>query len=312
MFTKPQFLLCTLYKFIALDDFVARRAPILSNLQEYNILGTVLLAKEGINGTIAGTRRDIEKFLSWLGQQVAMNDIEVKYAITECLPFKRTKVKLKKEIVTMGIDGIDPGQSNATYVQPKDWNELLNDPDVLVIDTRNEYEIKVGQFEKATNPHTTNFREFPAFANQHLHPEKHKKIAMYCTGGIRCEKSTAFLKQRGFDEVYHLKGGILKYLEQMPPNESKWQGECFVFDERVTVNHQLQKGSYTQCHACRRPITEVDKQSEKYQAGVSCPSCFGSSTKQDKARYAEREKQVRLADVRGTSHIGVIKKPITS
>ena len=301
---QAKLVVCTLYKFTPLGDFVERRAPLLAKLQEHNIRGTVLLAKEGINGTIAGTCRDIEKFLRWLCQQEKMDEIDVKYAVTAHLPFRRTIVKLKKEIVTMGVANIDPLQSNATYVEPKDWNALLDDPDVLVVDTRNEYEIKVGKFNKSTNPHTTNFREFPAFAMQHLHPEKHKKIAMYCTGGIRCEKSTALLKQQGFAEVYHLKGGILKYLEQVLPSESKWQGECFVFDERVTVNHQLQRGSYDQCHACRQPITEFDKQSEKYQMGVSCPTCFEQSTQQDKARYAEREKQVRLAEERGTTHIG--------
>ena len=301
---QAKLVVCTLYKFIALDEFVAWRMPILTKLQDCNILGTILLAQEGINGTIAGTVTDIEHFLRWLREQTAIGEIEAKYAIVAQLPFRRTIVKLRKEIVSMGVDEIDPSQSAGTYVEPKDWNALLDEPDVLVVDTRNEYEIKVGRFEKSTNPQTTNFREFPVFAKQHLHPEKHQKIAMYCTGGIRCEKATTFLKQQGFDEVYHLKGGILKYLEQVSPSESKWQGECFVFDERVTVNHQLQKGRYEQCHACRLPISDEDKQSEKYQAGVSCPSCFDRGTKQDKTRYAEREKQMRLAKKRGTTHIG--------
>ncbi len=303
---QPKFVVCALYKFTVLDHFVALRDPILSKLREYNILGTVLLANEGINSTIAGTQSDIEQFLIALRRQLAIDDIEVKYALTEYLPFRRAVVKLKKEIVSMGVDDIDPRQSVGSYVEPKDWNNLLDDPDVLVVDTRNEYEIKVGQFEHATNPHTTKFREFPAFAAQHLHPQKHSKIAMYCTGGIRCEKSTALLKQQGFDEVYHLKGGILNYLEQIPASESKWQGECFVFDERVTVNHQLRKGNYTQCHACRLPITDHDKQSEKYQAGVSCPACFEYSTEADKLRYGEREKQVKLAEARGQTHIGAV------
>lgn len=302
--TATEFVVCALYKFTALAHFAAFQIPLQAKLQEHQIRGTLLLAKEGINGTIAGTRPNIEKFLSWLNQQPSMHEIEVKQSVTDQLPFKRTRVKLKKEIVTMGMTDIDPRESAGTYVEPKDWNDMLDDDDVLVVDTRNQYEIKVGRFEKSTNPLTTNFREFPAFAKQHLNPAKHKKIAMYCTGGIRCEKSTAFLKQLGFEQVYHLKGGILKYLEQIPQSESKWQGECFVFDERVTVDHQLRKGSYDQCHACRLPITDEDKQSKKYQAGVSCPACFDRSTKEDKARYAEREKQVRLAQDRGDYHIG--------
>lgn len=303
-FITPEFVVCALYKFTALEHFVSFQIPLQTKLQGYKICGTVLLAKEGINGTIAGTRPNIEKFLSWLTQQPGMCQLEVKQSVTEQLPFKRTRVKLKKEIVTMGVADIDPRKSVGTYVEPKDWNNVLADADVLVVDTRNEYEIKVGRFEQSTNPQTTNFREFPAFAARHLNPAKHKKIAMYCTGGIRCEKASAFLKQQGFEQVYHLKGGILKYLEQVPQSESKWQGECFVFDERVTVDHQLRKGNYEQCHACRLPITNEDKQSEKYQVGVSCPACFEHSTKADKARYAEREKQVQLAQARGQKHIG--------
>ncbi len=307
-FVAQKFVVCALYKFTALDHFASLRIPVQTKLQEYKIRGTILLAKEGINGAIAGTRPNIERFLSWLNQQPAMRELEVKHSVAEQLPFKRARVKLKKEIVTMGVADIDPRESVGAYVEPKDWNNMLDDADVLVVDTRNEYEIKVGRFvgrfAHATNPQTTNFREFPAFAAQHLNPAKHKKIAMYCTGGIRCEKSTAFLKQQGFDQVYHLKGGILKYLEQIPQSQSKWQGECFVFDDRVTVDHQLRKGSYDQCHACRLPITDQDKQSEKYQAGVSCPACFERSTKADKARYAEREKQVKLAQSRGQDHIG--------
>ncbi len=303
-----KFVVCALYKFTALDHFVSFRIPVQAKLHEHKIRGTILLAKEGVNGTIAGTRPNMDEFLGWFNRQPGLHELEVKRSAAEQLPFKRARVKLKKEIVTLGVADIDPRESVGTYVEPKDWNNMLDDADVLVVDTRNQYEIKVGRFVGrfacATNPQTTNFREFPAFAARHLNPAKHKKIAMYCTGGIRCEKSTAFLKQQGFDQVYHLKGGILKYLEQIPQSESKWQGECFVFDERVTVDHQLRQGSYAQCHACRLPITDQDKQSEKYQAGVSCPACFARSTKKDKARYAEREKQVRLAQARGQEHIG--------
>ncbi len=303
-FDQPKIVVCALYKFTALDQFVSFREVVLDRLEKHKILGTILLAKEGINGTVAGLREDIDRFLDWLARQPGLSDIEIKESINNQPPFKRAKVKLKNEIVTMGVEDIDPRKYSGTYIEPEDWNGLLDDPDVLVVDTRNEYEIKVGRFENSINPHTTNFREFPAFTEQHLDPQKHKKIAMYCTGGIRCEKATAFLKQQGFKQVFHLKGGILKYLERIHEQESKWQGECFVFDERVTVDHQLNKGKYEQCHACRLPITDEDKADEKYRPGVSCPACFEQSSEQDKARYAEREKQVKLASERNDVHIG--------
>jgi UPF0176 protein len=214
------------------------------------------------------------------------------------------------EIVTMGVEGIDPRFSAGTYVEPEQWNQLIDDPEVLLIDTRNEYEIEVGRFDNAVNPHTTSFRDFPDYVRDNLDPTTHRKIAMYCTGGIRCEKSTAYLKQQGFEEVYHLKGGILKYLEKVNQQASKWQGECFVFDERVTVDHSLEKGSYDQCHACRLPITEDDKLSASYQQGVSCPHCFDQKSDQDRARFAERQKQVELARLRGVSHIGPEKNQV--
>jgi UPF0176 protein len=231
-------------------------------------------------------------------------ELECKESITSVIPFNRTKVKLKKEIVTMGIEGIDPKQVVGTYVNAQDWNSLIDDPEVLVIDTRNDYEFQVGTFKNAINPNTQSFREFPQYVKENLDSDKHKKVAMFCTGGIRCEKSTAFLKQQGFDEVYHLKGGILKYLEEMPIESTLWEGECFVFDERVTVNHHLEKGSYDQCNACRLPITEVDKISDKYQQGVSCPHCFDKVTLEQRARFSEREKQMALAKKRGESHLG--------
>lgn len=304
--TKPaaNIVVCTLYKFTVLDHYTALQKPIRKQLSKNRIAGTLLLAKEGINGTIAGEREKVDGFLKWLEEQTNLSGIEKKVSTTDRLPFKRTKVKLKKEIVTMGIEGIDPLNLAGTHVDPKDWNALIKDPEMLLIDTRNEYEIEVGRFENSINPHTTNFREFPEYAQKNLDPEKHKKIAMYCTGGIRCEKATAFLKQNGFESVYHLKGGILKYLETIPGSESKWQGECFVFDERVTVDHDLNKGRYDQCHGCRMPITEHDKASEYYQPGVSCPKCHGGRSEHDKARFAERERQVRLAEKRGEKHIG--------
>jgi len=206
--------------------------------------------------------------------------------------------------VTMGVDGIDPNHIVGSYVKPKDWNALISDPEVLLVDTRNDYEFQVGTFKDALNPDTESFREFPDYIKENLDPEKHKKVAMFCTGGIRCEKSTAYLKEQGFDEVYHLEGGILKYLEDVPKEDTLWEGECFVFDERVTVNHDLEKGIYDQCNACRMPITVEEQQSDKYQHGVSCPHCFDKTSESQKARFAEREKQMSLAQARGQAHIG--------
>jgi UPF0176 protein len=204
----------------------------------------------------------------------------------------------------MGIEGIDPNRVVGTYVKPKDWNALISDPEVLLVDTRNNYEISIGTFKNAVDPKTTNFREFPQYVKENLDPKKHKKVAMFCTGGIRCEKSTAYLKEQGFDEVYHLEGGVLKYLEEVPESETMWEGECFVFDNRVSVNHQLQKGQYDQCHGCRLPITEEDKKSEKYMQGVSCHQCHDSLSEEQKQRFLEREKQIRLSLQRGQTHIG--------
>ena len=204
----------------------------------------------------------------------------------------------------MGVEGIDPNRKVGTHIKPKDWNALISDPDVILIDTRNDYEVAIGTFENAVNPKTETFREFPAYVKEHLDPAKHKKVAMFCTGGIRCEKSTAYLKENGFDEVYHLEGGILKYLEEVPENESMWQGDCFVFDNRVAVNHRLEKSGYDQCHACRLPITEEDKRSDKYEKGVSCPHCYNKHSEAQLERFREREKQIELAIERGEVHIG--------
>ena len=257
-----------------LPGFRELQAPVLETMVSYPVRGTLLLASEGINGTIAGDPADVVEFLEWLQSRPGLGKIDIKVSWTDAVPFKRSRVKLKKEIVTMGVAGIDPAQSAGTYVEPEQWNALVDDPDVVLVDTRNEYEIEVGQFENAVNPHTTTFREFPDYARTQLEPLKHKKVAMYCTGGIRCEKSTAYLREMGFENVYHLKGGILNYLEKIPERESRWRGECFVFDERVTVGHDLEKGSYDQCHACRRPISESYKEHAHYQQGVSCPRCY--------------------------------------
>ena len=300
----PQIVVCALYKFVTLENYQALRQPIHDVMEKNHVRGTLLLANEGINCTIAGSRHAIDTVITWLKSDPRLAELECKESITSVMPFNRTKVKLKKEIVTMGIEGIDPKQVVGTYVNAQDWNSLIDDPEVLVIDTRNDYEFQVGTFKNAINPNTQSFREFPQYVKENLDSDKHKKVAMFCTGGIRCEKSTAFLKQQGFDEVYHLKGGILKYLEEMPIESTLWEGECFVFDERVTVNHHLEKGSYDQCNACRLPITEADKISDKYQQGVSCPHCFDKVTIEQRARFSEREKQMALAKKRGESHLG--------
>lgn len=295
---------CALYKFVSLENFEDLREPLKKVMENQQVRGTLLLAHEGINGTIAGSRNGIDAVLAWLKQDPRLATIECKESFTDKLPFKRSKVKLKREIVTMGIEDIDPNQSAGAYVDPQEWNALISDPNVLLVDTRNDYEVEVGTFENAINPHTTSFREFPQYVKDHLENNKDKKIAMFCTGGIRCEKSTAFLKQQGFNEVFHLKGGILKYLEEVPQEKSLWKGECFVFDDRVTVDHSLEKGSYDQCYACRLPITEEDKTSEKYEKGVSCPYCFGKVSADQKKRFTEREKQMELARQRGEYHMG--------
>ncbi|WP_421843848.1 rhodanese-related sulfurtransferase [Marinobacter algicola] len=295
---------CALYKFAVLNDYKALRQPLLDLMLAKEVHGTLLLAREGINGTIAGSREGVDAIRDWLEADQRFEGIDYKESFVDIQPFKRTKVKLKKEIVTMGVEGIDPKRIVGTYVDPKEWNDLISDPDVLVVDTRNQYEVEIGTFQNARNPATDTFREFPEYVKENLDPSKHKKVAMFCTGGIRCEKSTAFLKEQGFDEVYHLKGGILRYLEEVPESQSLWRGECFVFDDRVTVNHKLERGEFDQCHACRRPITEEDKQRPEYEQGVSCHRCIDSLTEAQKARFAERERQMRLAEQRGETHVG--------
>ena len=302
--TNPSVVVAALYRFARFPDFEAFRQPLFEAMLAAEVRGTLLLAAEGINGTIAGSRLGIDKVLDFLQQDERFAGLEVKESYVDDNPFYRTKVKLKKEIVTMGVKDIDPNEIVGTYVDAEDWNELISRPDVLLLDTRNKYEVEIGTFDGAVNPETDSFREFPEYVARHLDPGNHKKVAMFCTGGIRCEKSTAYLRQQGFDEVYHLKGGILKYLELVPESESKWQGECFVFDNRVTVNHKLEQGAYDQCHACRMPITEQDKESEYYQKGISCHHCCDKHTPDQVKRYAERERQIELAKQRGETHIG--------
>ena len=298
------YVVCALYKFVRLEDYVELREPLKTLMDEHQIRGTLLLANEGINGTVASSREGIDVLLAWFKADPRLADIVYKESFDSKQPFNRTKVKLKKEIVTLGVEGIDPRHVVGTYVKPQEWNQLISDPDVFVVDTRNDYEIAIGTFQNAVNPKTESFREFPQYVAEHMDPSKHKKVAMFCTGGIRCEKSTAFLKEQGFDEVYHLEGGILKYLEEVPQEESLWQGDCYVFDGRVAVNHQLEKSAYDMCNACRLPITQEDTLSLKYEKGVSCPHCFDKHSDEQKARFREREKQVQLANQRGEVHVG--------
>lgn len=300
----PPIVVCALYQFVALPDFETLRQPLLDVMLAHHVKGTLLLASEGINGTIAGDRHGIDAVLTHLKQDERFQAIVYKESFDDTMPFYRSKVKLKKEIVTMGVEGIDPKHVVGTYVKPSEWNALISDPDVLLIDTRNDYEIGIGTFKGAVNPNTKTFREFPEYVQTQLDPNRHKKVAMFCTGGIRCEKSTAYLKEQGFDDVYHLEGGILKYLEEVPEEQSLWQGECFVFDNRVAVNHQLEKGQYDQCHACRRPITEDDKQHEHYQPGVSCHHCYDEYSDEQRERFRQREQQMQLAKERGEAHLG--------
>ncbi|GAA3963966.1 rhodanese-related sulfurtransferase [Allohahella marinimesophila] len=294
-----------LYRFIDLPDFESLREPLLEAMRVHEVRGTLLLAAEGINGTVAAAHASMDAFLKCLQAQAPFAAMTVKRSYCAEPPFYRSKVKLKREIVTMGVDTVDPKEVVGTYVKPKDWNDLISDPDVLLIDTRNTYETRVGKFEGAVDPGTDSFRAFPAYVEANLDKQVHRKVAMYCTGGIRCEKSTAYLKQQGFEEVYHLEGGILRYLEEVPEAESLWRGECFVFDNRVTVDHQLKQGSYDQCHACRMPVTAEEQQDERFQPGISCPHCFDSIAPERRKRFEEREKQMRLASSRGEAHIGL-------
>ena len=296
--------ICALYKFTRLDDFEKIQSSLKIFLDSLNIKGTLLLAREGVNGTIAGDNVCIMKSLDYLQKDERLSGLEYKLSYSEKPPFKRLKVKLKKEIVTLGVSDIDPTHSSGTYVKPADWNELINDPDVVLIDTRNNYEFEIGSFKGSINPNTETFREFPAYTKNNLEKYRDKKIAMFCTGGIRCEKSTAYLKSKGFENVFHLQGGILKYLEEVKEDESLWEGECFVFDDRVAVKHNLELGKYDQCHACRFPITDEDKEHPHYEKGASCPRCYGTKNSSQVSRYREREKQVQLAKSRGESHIG--------
>ena len=286
------------YKFAKLPDFKLLQAPFLDFCLSLNINGTILLASEGINGTVAGSRQSIDSLMVFLREDPRLYDIEQKESFTNELPFDRMKVKLKKEIVPLGVSSVDPNTLVGTYVTPEEWNELISDPEVIIVDTRNDYEVDIGTFKGAIDPKTKRFRDFPSFVSENLDPNKHKKVAMFCTGGIRCEKASSYMLQQGFNEVFHLKGGILKYLEKIPAEKSLWDGECFVFDQRIAVGNGLIVGDHEQCYACRHPVSFQDRASDKFRIGVSCPYCFDNLPEKTRARAIERQKQNVLLNKR--------------
>lgn len=302
---KSEFRIAALYRFCRLDNFQTLRAPIAAHCRENGIRGTLLIAPEGLNGTVAGTRQAIAGLVAFLESNPEVGPLDVRYSVSAEMPFHRMKVRLKREIVTLGVAGIDPARDAGTYVEAADWNALISDPGTVVVDTRNAYEITLGTFRGAIDPGTSSFKEFPVFVERRRGALEGRRIAMFCTGGIRCEKATAYMRSAGFTDVFHLKGGILKYLEQVPEEESLWEGECFVFDERVSVSHGLSVGAARLCRACRHPLTPADRLAPGFREGVSCARCIGGRTDADRRRYAERQRQAELAEARGQArHIG--------
>lgn len=293
-----------LYQFAPLSDYKEVQAPLQMICDEHGVKGILLLAEEGINGTIAGTREGIDAVVGYIRSHPLLNNLEYKESFAAHPPFRRMKVRLKKEIVTLGIPEISPTKKVGTYVEASEWNDLMQDPDVIVIDTRNDYEYQMGSFHGALNPETKSFSEFPKFVQENCDVTRHKKIAMFCTGGIRCEKASSYMLEQGFEEVYHLKGGILKYLETVPEDASLWDGECFVFDERIGVKHGLEIGEYESCRSCRFPVSPADKHSAKFEEGVTCPNCFDTITDAKRKRAQARHLQMKLAESRGQKHIG--------
>ncbi|MEM7620642.1 MAG: rhodanese-related sulfurtransferase [Pseudomonadota bacterium] len=306
--TSRNYKVAALYKFVALDDFQDLQQPILAFCKAYDIKGTLLLAQEGINGTIAGPHEAIDNLIAYLSTdpmfEKCFQDLDVKFSFASTPPFLRIRVRLKKEIVTLKAPEASPTRQVGTYVDSEDWNTIISDPEMVVLDTRNDYEVSIGTFEGAIDPKTTTFTEFKDFVSENLNPDTHKKVAMFCTGGIRCEKASSYMLAHGFDQVYHLKGGILKYLETIPEDNSLWQGDCFVFDERVAVGAGLKEGGYTQCHACRHPLSANDRESPDFIQGIQCSFCKDKKTEADRKRAASRQRQIELAKQRGITHIG--------
>lgn len=293
-----------LYKFVQLADYRELRNQLFDLCQKNDIRGTLLLAPEGLNGTVAGTREAIDTLQAFLKNAGPFEGLEYKESYVDYYPFYRLKVRVKKEIVTLGMPHLNVEKSTGIFVEPEAWNALISDPDVLLIDTRNVYETKIGTFKNAIDPETETFREFPEFVEHFAQKKKKQRIAMFCTGGIRCEKASSYLLEQGFEEVYQLKGGILKYLETIPAEESLWQGECFVFDNRVAVKEGVEEGQHDLCFGCRAPLSEADKTSSEYEEGVTCPSCYAQHSEDKKKRLRERQKQILLAKQRQEQHIG--------
>jgi UPF0176 protein len=298
------FKVAAFYQFARLPHYEALQEPLLVLLKSNSIKGSILLAAEGINGTIAGTPVELDAALTGLASVTGLNGIEPKFSTSDSMPFRRMKVRLKKEIVTIGDVAADPLEKVGTYVEATDWNALINDPEVILIDARNSYEYGVGTFKGAIDPHTESFGEFPAFVREKLNANKDAKIAMFCTGGIRCEKASSFMLNEGFGNVFHLKGGILKYLEVVPQEKSRWEGACFVFDERVAVEHGLKVSDYSLCHGCMNPVSAADRLSEKYEKGVRCPACYDKLTEKQVESNRQRQRQVDLAKKKGARHLG--------
>lgn len=300
-----QVVVLSLYKFTAIKNTKRLREKLLTKCAELSIKGTFIIASEGINGTVGGEKPSINSIAEFLKSEMGLGNTECKYSYYHKNPFYRMKIKIKDELVPLGTSEFDPENKAGIHVSPSEWNELIEDPDTVLIDVRNDYEVDVGTFKNAINPKTRNFREFTAFVKEKLDPEKHKKIAMFCTGGIRCEKASSYMLHKGFSSVYQLQGGILKYLEEVPRDESAWKGECFVFDNRTSVDHGLANGTYDLCHNCRYPVSPEDKTSRHFEEGISCPRCFDRITGSRRRSLEERNKQIKLAKLRNQQHIGV-------
>lgn len=296
--------IAALYQFKHFPNYEDAQQGLQEVCAKGKVKGSLLIASEGINGTLAGPREGINGVIHYLRHTLGFEDLEYKESFSDTSPFLRMKVRLKKEIVTLGQPGLDPNKNVGTYVDPKDWNALISDPDVILVDTRNDYEVEIGTFKDAIDPKTKSFRDFPDFVKKNLDPKKNKRVAMCCTGGIRCEKSTGYLLSQGFEKVYHLKGGILNYFKEIPEAQSLWKGECFVFDERVSVDQNLAPGQYGLCHGCREPVTTADENSPLYERGVSCPRCHKHTTEDQKSRARERQHQIDLAAQHHRRHLG--------
>lgn len=304
----PKYLVAALYHFVELEDYESLQQPLVDLCEQNDVIGTLLLAREGINGTIAGPEQGIRNVLAFLRADPRISALVHKEAWADVVPFYRLKIKLKKEIVTLGVPDLKTAEMVGEYIEPAQWNDLITQPDVVLIDTRNDYEVGIGTFQNAINPKTDSFSQFPDWVAEQRKPggvlEGNPRVAMFCTGGIRCEKSTAYMRSQGFDEVYHLQGGILKYLEEIPSEQSAWLGECFVFDERVSVGHGLKQGDYSFCRACRMPINAEERAADQFEDGVSCPYCYGSLDEEKIQRLRERQKQMQLAKEREERHVG--------